>query len=95
MPDDLLVGRWWAASGPPCEIDVPGLRGKRTALVGEAKWSATPLDAGYLAALRAKLDRVPDAAPDPWLVFWSRGGVVPEIRGPRLLSYDTADVVDA
>lgn len=94
LPDDLLVGRWWAVSGPPCEIDVLGLRGKRTALAGEAKWSATPLNGGHLAALRAKLDHAPDAVPDLWLAFWSRGGVVPEIRGPRLLSYDTADVVN-
>src|SRR5438132_3795722 len=40
LPADLVVGRWWAVTGEPCEVDVLGLRGSRTALLGEAKWQA-------------------------------------------------------
>ena len=37
LPHDLVIGRWWATPGAPCEVDVLGLRGRRTALVGEAR----------------------------------------------------------
>jgi hypothetical protein len=93
LPDDLVVGRWWTSSGPPCEVDVLGLQGNRTGLLGEAKWTPAPLDHRHLDALRRKLLHVPDPIDDPWLALWGRNGVDPTGRGPKILGYSATDVV--
>ena len=38
LPPDIVIGRWWSTGREPTEIDVLGLRGNRSALVGEARW---------------------------------------------------------
>ncbi|MGH7883732.1 MAG: DUF234 domain-containing protein, partial [Candidatus Dormibacteraceae bacterium] len=43
LPEDMIVGRWWAVSGSQCEVDVLGMRGSQTHLLGEARWQAQPL----------------------------------------------------
>jgi hypothetical protein len=30
LPSDLVIDRWWATSGEPCEVDVLGIRGTRS-----------------------------------------------------------------
>src|SRR5690606_5792222 len=52
LPDDLVIGPWWSSSGPSVEVDVMGMRGTRTALLGEARWQARPLGLGDLSALQ-------------------------------------------
>jgi hypothetical protein len=80
LPSDLVVGRWWAVSGETCEIDVLGLQGRRTALVGEARWQAKPLGVPELEALRLKTARAPDPVESPTYAFWGRAGITEEAR---------------
>ncbi|MGH8933376.1 MAG: ATP-binding protein [Egibacteraceae bacterium] len=93
LPDDLVVGRWWTSSGPPCEVDVLGLQRNQTALLGEAKWTAAPLGHRQLEKLRRTLASVPDPVEDPWLALWGRAGWDPAARAPKVLGYCAADVV--
>jgi len=95
LPSDLVVGRWWATSGAPCEIDVLGLRGSRAALLGEARWQAKPLGARELRSLIQKLTRVPSPVDDPLLALWGRGGVETEVRHAGALGYGLEDVLSA
>jgi hypothetical protein len=75
LPEHLVVGRWWSSRGEQCEVGVLGLAGNHTALVGEARWQAEPLDVGDVAGLRAKLAGVPSPAREPILALWGRDGV--------------------
>ncbi len=93
FPPDLVVGRWWATSGEPCEVDVLGLRGSRTALVGEAKWSARPLGSPVLRGLQAKIDRLPKPGPEVTLAMWGRNGIDGRLRDQGVLGYSLEDVV--
>ena len=93
LPEDLVVGRWWATSRPPCEVDVLGLRGRRTALLGEARWQASPLGGRELRDLTAKLACVPDPVADPILALWGRNGVEPGITGPGVMGFRVEDVI--
>ncbi|MGH8905065.1 MAG: DUF234 domain-containing protein [Egibacteraceae bacterium] len=93
LPDDLVVGRWWTSSGPPCEVDVLGLQGNRTALLGEAKWAATPLGHRRIEALRRQLPHLPDPIDDPWLALWGHTGLDPDTAGPKILGYSATDVI--
>jgi hypothetical protein len=56
-------------------VDVLGLRGSRTALLGEAKWQAHPLDVRDLEALRRKTPRTPEPVDAPLYLLWGRAGV--------------------
>lgn len=80
LPADMVVGRWWAASGEPCEVDVLGLRGGRAVLMGEAKWQAKPLGVADLEALRRKTPRTPHPVEAPIYALWGRAGITPEAR---------------
>ena len=80
LPEDLVVGRWWATSGDACEVDVLGLRGNRTALIGEAKWQTDPLGIRELEQLRRKTAKVPRAVDEPIYVLWGRAGANEEAR---------------
>jgi hypothetical protein len=75
LPEDLVVGRWWAVTGEPVEVDVLGLRGSRTHLLGEVRWQKRPLGPRDLHQLAAKLTRVPNPVNEPVLALWGRGGV--------------------
>lgn len=87
------VGRWWTTSGQPAEIDVLGLQGRRTVLIGEAKWQAAPLDQRLFASLQAKLAAAPDPVPDVLLATWSRGGASPELTELGVLSWTVDDIL--
>lgn len=95
LPSDLVVGRWWATSGEACEVDILGLRGSRSALLGEARWQARPLGPRDLRALIGKLARVPRPVDDPIFALWGRGGVEPDLRKAGALGFDLVDVLSA
>ena len=88
LPEDLVVGRWWATSGEPCEIDVLGLRGKHTHLLGEARWQRKPLGLKELEALRRKATRVPHPVDEPTYVLWGRAGASDAVRSTSVMVFD-------
>jgi AAA+ ATPase superfamily predicted ATPase len=94
LPGDLVIGRWWSKSGPPVEVDVLGMRGPRTALLGEAKWQARPLGQRDFTALVAKAAAVPRPLAGPMFVLWGRGGVDPNLRGDMVRGYDLDQMLD-
>ena len=93
LPPDLVVGRWWATSGEPCEIDVLGLQGGRTALVGEAKWQANPLGLAELESLRRKTVRTPRPVDTPIYALWGRAGVAADVRRAGAKGFNLRDLV--
>lgn len=88
LPAELVVGRWWTTSGEPCEVDVLGLTGSKTLLVGEARWQDRPLAARDLDVLRRKVARVPKPVDDPVLALWGRAGVNRELISQGALGFD-------
>ena len=88
LPTDLVVGRWWSGRGANVEVDVLGLQGSRTALLGD--WQSAPLGRHDREVLRRK---VPCAVDEPTLVLWGRGGVAPEVRHARAVGFSIADPV--
>jgi len=93
LPPDLVIDRWWASSGEPCEIDVLGLRGARTVLLGEARWQARPLGARDLSGLQRKAARAARAVELPIFALWGRGGVENRIRSAGVLGFGPSDVL--
>lgn len=75
---DLVAGRWWASSGEPWEVDVLGLRGDRTHLLGEARWQESPLDTRDLEALRRKATCVQRLVEASLYALW--GGVGSDLK---------------
>jgi AAA+ ATPase superfamily predicted ATPase len=88
LPPDMVLGRWWASSGAPCEIDVLGLRGSRAHLLGEARWQKAPLGVRELETLIRKGQRVPDLAERPLYAFWSRAGGSKALHAASVRTYD-------
>jgi hypothetical protein len=95
LPSDLVIGRWWASSGPQCEVDVLGLRGRHTALLGDARWQERALDARAVAELRAKLARVPSPAAEPLVALWARSGITRAAKDAGALGWSLSDVLEA
>ena len=89
----LVIGRWWAISGEPSEIDVLGLEGGRTALVGEARWQAEPLGLRDLEALRRKAVRAPEPHPAVIYALWGRAGIRDEVRRAGAQGFDLAGML--
>jgi AAA+ ATPase superfamily predicted ATPase len=87
-PAGLVVGRWWAVSGEPCEVDVLGLEGGRTTLLGEARWQAAPLGLSELEALRRKAARTPAPVGSPIYALWGRAGVSAEVPRAGAQGFD-------
>jgi AAA+ ATPase superfamily predicted ATPase len=94
MLPELLIGRWWAVSGEPCEVDVLGLSGSKVALIGEARLQDKPLDIRDLAALLAKSARVPGLAKNPTLAFWSRAGVTAAVKRQGALGFKLSEMLE-
>jgi hypothetical protein len=90
LPRTDALGRWWNASA---EIDVLGLTGRRSVMVGEAKWQAAPLTPALIGTLRAKRSAAPDPLPDCVLATWSRGGGSDALRAQGVLTYNAADLL--
>lgn len=93
LPSDLVIDRWWATSGEPCEVDVLGISGTRSLLLGEARWQSRPLGARELTQLQAKAARVPRAVASPIFALWGRGGIDDAIRAKNVLGFDAHDVL--
>ena len=93
LPADLIVGRWWATRGEQCEVDVLGLRGQHTALIGEARWQEQPLGASDVSALRSKLRHVPNPNDSPLVVLWGRSGITREAQRAGALGWSLADML--
>lgn len=93
LPSDLVIGRWWASRGEAVEVDVLGLAGARTKLLGEARWQESPLDVEDLERLRKKLGHVPKPMPEPLFVLWGRGGVTRRVKNAGALGFGAKDVV--
>jgi uncharacterized protein len=95
LPSDIVIGRWWSTSGQPVEVDVLGVRGGRSVLIGEARWQARPLGSRDVARLVAKVATVPRPVADPLVVLWGRGGLDTGARSERVRAYDVAAMLDA
>jgi AAA+ ATPase superfamily predicted ATPase len=95
LPEDLVVGRWWAARGEPCEVDVLGLRGAQSALLGEARWQARPFGRRDLIRLEGKLARVPRPVDKPLLLFWGRNGAEEGVARDGVLAFSAQDMLEA
>lgn len=94
LPKNTLVGRWWRHDhGLDIEIDVLGIRGHRTTLIGGARWSARPLPLSALTEMQPWVGHVPSPAADILYVLWSRAGVDPEITRRGARSYVVADML--
>ena len=93
LPSDLVVGRWWTVSGAPCEVDVLGLRGRRTALLGEARLQPRPLGLGAVHELRGKLTRVPEPIDNPLLALWAPRGAEAAVRKAGVQAFTMKDVL--
>ena len=93
LPSDLVVGRWWATSGEPCEVDVLGLRGSRSALLGEARWSGQPLGASVLRTLKSKTALVPRPDEQPTFSLWGRSDVDPSLVRDGVRGFSLKDVL--
>ncbi len=93
-PQDMIVGRWWSHKGPVCEVDVLGLRGKKTALVGEVRWQKPALGMRDLARLRAKLPLTPNPVEEPIFALWGRSGGSQAIRQAGATVFAADDLVD-
>lgn len=93
LPTGAQVDEWWTTAGQPCQIDVLGLQGHRTAFVGEAKWQRQPLGAPVLDELAGKLRQAPDPVPQPGLLLWGRGGVRPDIQVGAVRGFGPAEML--
>jgi uncharacterized protein len=93
LPSDLVIGRWWAVRGTPCEIDVLGLEGGRSVLLGEARWQANPLDLRDLEELKRKMSLAPNPIPAPIFALWSRRGVTPSVRRAGALGFGLREML--
>jgi uncharacterized protein len=93
LPGDLVIGRWWSIRGEPVEVDVLGLRGTSTQLLGEVRWQSRPLDLRDLETLRRKVTRVLRPAEEPLYALWGRHGVTPEVLKAGALGFDAEDAL--
>ncbi|MGH9172406.1 MAG: ATP-binding protein [Acidimicrobiales bacterium] len=92
LPPELLIGRWWDHHGQD-EIDVLGLDGSRTALVGEARWSVRTVEPRDVARLLAKAGRTPGFVGTPQVAIWSKAGITPTVAGAGVQAFGPGDVV--
>ena len=93
LPAGTQIDEWWTTTGEPCQIDVLGLLGHRTAFVGEAKWQRQPLGAAVLDELARKLRQTPNPVAQPGLLLWGRGGVRPEIQVGAVRGFGPAEML--
>lgn len=92
LPEAMTVGRWWRDE--TAEVDVLGLLGGRTRLLGEARWQVGPLTGRDVHALHTKLAHLPEPDPELTTAFWSRGGADSDLSGRRdVLLFGPDDLV--
>jgi AAA+ ATPase superfamily predicted ATPase len=93
LPRDLVIGRWWAVRGAQCEVDVLGLEGGRTALMGEARWQRDPFDLRALDDLKRKMALVPNPVAEPIFAFWSRAGIGASVKRAGALGFSLREML--
>ena len=74
------------------EIDVLGISGDVTAMLGECRWQKAPLTSRDVLELQRKISFRPEPAAEVRLLFWTRTGAV-ELGFPAR-AYSVADVID-
>ena len=77
---------WPASSGT--EVDVLGMIGDKTALLGECRWQTTPLTGRDLTELHRKIAYAPDPGDDLTLMFWTRSGTAERGFPAKVFSAD-------
>jgi uncharacterized protein len=87
---DMIIGRWWLDE--TVEIDVLGISGDRTGLLGECRWQKAPLTSHDLLELQRKISFAPEPADDVLLLFWTRTGAAEP--GFPARAYSVADVIN-
>jgi AAA+ ATPase superfamily predicted ATPase len=93
LPADIVIGRWWSTSGPSVELDVLGMRGSRSVLLGEARWQTRPLGSREVVQLMAKAASLPRPVPEPMLLLWGRSGIDDAARSRGATGYDLAQML--
>lgn len=89
LPADMVIGRWWRDE--TAEVDVLGMVGDQTGLLGECRWQAAPLTDRDLTELGRKSAYIPNPADDLRLMFWTRTGMA-ERRFPATV-FSADDVI--
>ena len=87
---DMIIGRWWRDE--TVEIDVLGISGDGTAMVGECRWQRAPLTMRDVLELQRKISFAPAPAAEVRLLFWTRTGAVEP--GFPTRAYSVADVIE-
>ena len=85
----MVIGRWWRDE--TAEVDVLGMVGDQTGLLGECRWQAAPLTDRDLTELVRKSAYIPNPADDLRLMFWARTGIA-ERRFPATV-FSADDVI--
>lgn len=93
LPDDLLIGRWWSTSGEQSEIDVLGLRGSQSHLLGEARWQERPMSLRDLRELKRKSARVPETTREPLYALWGRSGADSDVLDAGARGFSLLDIL--
>jgi uncharacterized protein len=91
LPQSMIIGWWWRDE--TAEIDILGMADDQTALLGECRWQASPLNNRDLLELQRKTAYVPEPAADVTFAFWTRTGTA-EPGFPASV-YSANDVIDA
>jgi hypothetical protein len=86
LPREMIIGRWWRDE--IAEVDVLGMIGDQTALLGECRWQASPLTNRDLIDLQRKIAYIPDPGDDLTLMFWSRSGTAEQGFPSKVWSAD-------
>ena len=94
LPEDLVVARWRASSREPREVDVLGLCGKRTHLLGEAKWQPKPVEMNDVERLRRKILRVPKPVDEPTYSLWTRAGATKAVHASEARIFDVTAMLE-
>lgn len=88
LPREMVIGRWWRDE--TAEVDVLGMIGGSTALLGECRWQAAPLADRDLTELHRKAAYVPVPRDDLRLAFWTRTGAAEQGFPAGVFSADDA-----
>jgi uncharacterized protein len=89
LPAEMVIGRWWRDE--IAEIDVLGLVGDQTGLLGECRWQTAAVTSRDLLELQRKLAYVPEPTDQVLFRFWTRTGAMSLGLGATVHSAD--DVV--